>query len=117
MSYIDTWVRRRTPNSLEAILKSAASRQSFRQKSNRTATIRYCKRLRQRNCIERVIGHLKINHAVAARYDQLADRFLGMLYIATVRYWIKFTEAEAEALIGVELLAALAGARRREIRS
>jgi hypothetical protein len=37
-----------------------------------------------------VIGHLKINRAVATRYDQLADSFLGMLYIATARYWIKF---------------------------
>ena len=43
-------------------------------KSNRTATIRYSKRLyRERNCIERVIGHLKINRAIATRYDQLAD--------------------------------------------
>ena len=50
-------------------------------KSNRTATIRYSKRLyRERNCIERVIGHLKINRAIATRYDQLADSFLGMLY-------------------------------------
>ena len=39
-------------------------------KSNRTATIRYSKRLyRERNCIERVIGHLKINRAIATRYD------------------------------------------------
>jgi transposase len=63
-------------------------------KSNRTTTIRYSKRLyRQRNCIERVIGHLKINRAIATRYDQLADSFLGMLYIATARYWIKFVHA------------------------
>lgn len=63
-------------------------------KSNRKATIRYSKRLyRQRNCIERVFGHLKINRAIATRYDQLADSFLGMLYIATARYWIKFVHA------------------------
>ena len=63
-------------------------------KSNRTATICYSKRLyRERNCIERVIGHLKINRAIATRYDQLADSFLGMLYIATARYWIKFVHA------------------------
>ena len=63
-------------------------------KSNRTATIRYSKRLyRERNCIERGIGHLKINRAIATRYDQLADSFLGMLYIATARYWIKFVHA------------------------
>jgi hypothetical protein len=50
-------------------------------KSNRTATIRYSNRLyRERNCIERAIGHLKINRAVATRYDQLANRFLDMLY-------------------------------------
>jgi transposase len=63
-------------------------------KSNRTKTIRYNKRLyRQRNCIERVLGHLKINRAVATRYDQLADSFLGMLYLATARYWLKFVHA------------------------
>lgn len=63
-------------------------------KSNRKVAIRYNKRLyRQRNCIERVIGHLKINRAVATRYDQLADSFLGMLYLATARYWIKFVHA------------------------
>jgi len=63
-------------------------------KSNRTRTIRYSKRLyRQRNCIERVLGHLKINRAIATRYDQLAENFLGMLFIASARYWIKFVHA------------------------
>lgn len=34
-------------------------------KSNRTATIRYSKRFyRKHNCIERVLGHLKINRAI-----------------------------------------------------
>ena len=60
-------------------------------KSNRKVAIRCNKRLyRERNWIERVIGHLKINRAIATRYDQLAESFLGMLYIATARYWIKF---------------------------
>jgi transposase len=63
-------------------------------KSNRKVAIRYSKELyRERNWIERVIGHLKINRAIATRYDQLADSFLGMLYIATARYWIKFVHA------------------------
>ena len=63
-------------------------------KLNRKLAIRYNKRLyRQRNWIERVIGHLKINRAIATRYDQLADSFFGMLYIATTRYWIKFVHA------------------------
>ena len=40
-------------------------------KSNRTATIRYSKRLyRKRNWIERVLGHLKINRAIACANTQ-----------------------------------------------
>ena len=35
---------------------------------------------RQRNCMERVLGHLKINRAIATRYDQLADSFVGILF-------------------------------------
>src|SRR5262249_56354505 len=65
-------------------------------RSNRTNTICYNKRLyRQRNCIERALGHLKINRAIATRYDQLPNTFLGMLYLATARYWIKFVHAAA----------------------
>lgn len=63
-------------------------------KSNRIKAIRYSKSLyRQRNCIERMFGHLKINRAIATRYDQLADSFLGMLCLASARYWIKFVHA------------------------
>src|SRR5262245_57942631 len=75
-------------------LKQRGIRAVIPPKSNRTKTICYNKRLyRQRNCIERVLGHLKINRAIATRYDQLADSFLGMLYLATARYWIKFVHA------------------------
>jgi transposase len=60
-------------------------------KSNRNVQFRYDKTLyRERNWIERMIGHLKINRAVATRYDQLAETFLGMLSLAAARYWIKF---------------------------
>jgi transposase len=81
-------------DAIRSDLKKRGIKAVIPPKSNRTTTIRYSKRLyRQRNCIERVIGHLKINRAVATRYDQLADSFLGMLYIATARYWIKFVHA------------------------
>jgi len=54
----------------------------------------YNKRLyRQRNCIERLFDHLKINRAIATRYDQLVDSFLRMLYLATAHYWLKFVHA------------------------
>jgi transposase len=63
-------------------------------KSNRIKMVRYSKRLyRERNCIERMFGHLKINRAIATRYDQLADSFLGMLFLASARYWLKFVHA------------------------
>ena len=32
---------------------------------------------RQRSCIERMFGHLKIYRAIATHYDQLTNRFLG----------------------------------------
>jgi transposase len=81
-------------DAIRADLKERGIKPVIPPKSNRTATIRYSKRLyRQRNCIERVLGHLKINRAIATRYDQLADSFLGMLFIASARYWIKFVHA------------------------
>jgi transposase len=65
-------------------LKQRGIRAVIPPKSNRTKTICYSKRLyRRRNCIERVLGHLKTNRALATRYDQLAGSFLGMLYLAT----------------------------------
>lgn len=36
-----------------------------------------------------MFGHLEINRAIATRYDQLANSFLGMVHLATARYWLK----------------------------
>jgi transposase len=55
-------------------------------RSNRKAAIRSNRRLyRQRNRIERMIGHLKINRAIATRYDKLACSFLDALHLAAIR--------------------------------
>lgn len=43
--------------------------------------------------IERMFARLKINRAIATRYDQLANSFLGMAHLATARYWLKFVHA------------------------
>jgi transposase len=40
---------------------------------------------RERNRIERMIGHLKINRAVAMRFDTLARSFLNALHTAAIR--------------------------------
>jgi len=53
---------------------------------NRNTAIRWNKRLyRERNRIERMIGHLKVNRAIATRYDKLARSFLDVLHIATIK--------------------------------
>lgn len=63
-------------------------------RSNRRITIDYDRALyKKRNRIERMFGHLKINRAIATRYDQLANSFLGMVHLATARYWLKFVHA------------------------
>lgn len=63
-------------------------------RSNRRVKIEYDRALyKQRNRIERMFGHLKTNRAIATRYDQLANSFLGMVYLATARYWLKFVHA------------------------
>jgi transposase len=55
-------------------------------RSNRTTNIPWDKLLyRERNRIERMIGHLKVNRAVATRYDKLASSFLDMLHLAALR--------------------------------
>ena len=81
-------------DAIRADLKRRGIKAVIPPKSNRKAVIRYNKRLyRQRNWIERVFGHLKINRAIATRYDQLAETFLGMLFLASARYWLKFVHA------------------------
>ena len=63
-------------------------------RSNRRVKIEHDRTLyKQRNRIERMFGHLKINRAIATRYDQLANSFLGMVHLATARYWLKFVHA------------------------
>lgn len=63
-------------------------------RSNRRVKIGHDRALyKQRNRIERMFGQLKINRAIATRYDQLANSFLGMVHLATARYWLKFVHA------------------------
>jgi transposase len=74
---------------------SAAIRDDLRERgirpvipprSNRITPIRWDRRIYlERNRIERMIGHLKINRAVATRYDKLASSFLDALHIAAIR--------------------------------
>jgi transposase len=60
-------------------------------RSNRRVNIEHgCALYKQRNRIERMFGHLKIYRAIATHYDQLGSSFLGMVHVATARYWLRF---------------------------
>jgi transposase len=73
-------------NAIRARIKADGVRAAIPSKSNRVKAIKWNKALyRQRNRIERMIGHLKINRAVATRYDKLAKSFLDALHIAAIR--------------------------------
>lgn len=61
---------------------------------NRRVKIEYDRTLyRQRNRIERMFGHIKINRVIATRCDQLASSFVGMVHLATARYWLELVYA------------------------
>ena len=45
---------------------------------------------RERNRIERMIGHLKINRAIATRYDKLAGSLLDALHIAALLRCVRY---------------------------
>jgi transposase len=77
-------------DAIRSSLHEAGVRPVIPPRSTRTALLRWNKRLyRQRNRIERLIGHLKINRAIATRYDKLARSFLDMLHLAALRHLLR----------------------------
>ena len=73
-------------DAIRAKLKTMGIRHVIPPKSSRKTVIRWNRRIyRERNRIERMIGHLKISRAVATRYDKLSSSFLATLHIAAIR--------------------------------
>jgi transposase len=73
-------------DAIRGALHEQGIRAAIPPRSNRKTTIRWNRRIyRERNRIERMIGHLKINRAIATRYDKLARSFLDALHLATIR--------------------------------
>jgi transposase len=78
-------------DAIRAALKAAGVRSCIPPKSNRKTKIRWNRRIyRERNRIERMIGHLKINRAISTRYDKLARSFLDVLHIAAIRKCLRY---------------------------
>ena len=78
-------------DAIRADLAERKSKDVIPGRSNRRVKIDYDRTLyKQRNRIERMFDQLKINRAIATRYDELASSFLDMVHLATARYWLKF---------------------------
>ena len=50
---------------------------------------------RQRNTVERLWARLKDYRRVATRYDKLAENFLAMVQLASMRLWLRAYESTA----------------------
>ena len=71
-------------------LKADGVRHVIPPKSSRKTDIRWNRRIyRERNRIERMIGHLKVNRAIATRYDKLARSFLDAFHLAAIRQCLR----------------------------
>ena len=78
-------------DAVRAMLKDTGVRPCIPPKCTRKAAIRWNRRIyRERNCIERMIGQLKVHRAVATRYDKLARSFLDVLHLATIRRCLRY---------------------------
>lgn len=65
-------------------------------KSNRLNDIPYSKRLyRKRNLVERFFSKIKQFRRIATRYDRLADSYMAMIKLASIRLWLRFYESAA----------------------
>ena len=73
-------------DAIRSTLRDDGVQAAIPRRSHRKDPIRWNRRIyRERNRIERMIGHLKINRAIATRYDKLARSFLDALHVATIR--------------------------------
>lgn len=50
---------------------------------------------KQRNLVERFFSKLKHFRRIATRYDKLADNFLAMVKLASMRLWLRAYESTA----------------------
>ena len=50
---------------------------------------------RERNLVERFFSRLKHFRRIATRYDKLAENFLAMVQLASMRLWLRVYEPTA----------------------
>jgi transposase len=81
---------------IRALIEDQGATPNIPAKSNRKWKPCFSKRLyRERNLIERFFSKLKHFRRVATRYDKLAENFLAMVQLASMRLWLRAYESTA----------------------
>ena len=79
---------------IRALILAQGATPNIPPKSSRKNPARFCKTLyRERNLIERFFNKLKHFRRIATRYDKLADNFLAMVKLASIRLWLRNYES------------------------
>ena len=81
---------------IRASLRGKGAFANIPPKSNRRSKPYFSTWLyRERNLIERFFSKLKHFRRVATRYDKLAENFLAMVQLASMRLWLRAYESTA----------------------
>lgn len=83
-------------NAIRDLIESQGAVPNIPAKSNRKWKPCFSKALyRERNQVERFFSKLKHFRRIATRYDKLADNFLAMVKLASMRLWLRAYESTA----------------------
>jgi transposase len=80
--------------SIRELIEAQGAVPNIPAKSNRKWKPCFSKTLyRERNLVERFFGKLKHFRRIATRYDKLAENFLAMVKLASMRLWLRAYES------------------------
>ena len=83
-------------NAIRDLIEAQGAVPNIPGKSNRKWKPCFSKTLyRERNQVERFFSKLKHFRRIATRYDKLADNFLAMIKLASMRLWLRAYESTA----------------------
>lgn len=83
-------------NAIRDLIEIQGAVPNIPAKSNRKWRPCFSKMLyRERNQVERFFSKLKHFRRIATRYDKLADNFLAMVKLASMRLWLRAYESTA----------------------
>lgn len=81
-------------NGIRALIEGQGATPNIPAKSNRRWKPCFSKILyRERNLVERFFNKLKHFRRIATRYDKLAENFLAMVKLASIRLWLRTYES------------------------